>query len=450
MEDGCSRGEWHVTPELLRALARGEVDPGVYLTLLFEHLVRLCPHCQAGIAAFSSGAPSGVAPSAGDEAWVERAAAPALAFNGQECRAREALAVLEALPDHSARLAAVRGGALAGPDPALVEFLLSAGRERIHDAPQAALEAAELATEVARRLPACAYGATFRRERLAEARAHEANALRAIGDLREAEALLSEATGLLEGSADDLLRAEVASFAASLAKDRCRWSKARAYLDLAEQLYTSIGAEPEAVIRVRLNRADVDYCSGDLGSALEQGRATLEAIGDATPVALRFIAHHNLACCLCDAGELEEARRLLAAAEPLYRAHPDRSFRLRLGWLEGRIARGLGEPAVAEASFRSVRDAFLEAGLGYDAALVALDLAALYLEQGRTAEVREIAAWTEVLFEAHDIHREALAALTLFRQAALRDLVTVEEIRRVARHLADLRLRPPARSELAS
>ncbi len=450
MEECRGKGKWHVTPELLEALARGEIDPGVYLTLLLEHLVRLCPECHAGVEALSTGRRSVVAASSPNSALIDRAAVPALAFHEQQRRARRELALLGALADHPRRLAAVRRGAFTALNPALVELLLAAGRDKIHDSPTAALEAAELAVELARRLPADTYGEAFCRDRVAEARAHQANALRAAGDLHGAEAVMAEAAALLESSADDLLRAEVASFAASLAKDQRRLSDAVAHLDLAEKLYASIGAEGERLIGVWLKRAEVAFLGGDVSTAVGQARATLAALDAGTPPSLRFIAHHNLAWYLCEAGELKEAQQLLAAAEPLYLAHPDRSFRLRRDWLRGRIALGLGDTAAAEASLRAARDGFLEAGLGYDAALVALDLAVLLLEQGRTAEVREIAVWTKVLFEAQDIHREALGALSLFRQAALRDLLTVHEIRRVARYLSDLRDQPASRSEVAS
>ncbi len=452
MAEARSKGEWHITAELLESLALGEIDAGVYLTLLLEHLAHLCPECRSGVETFSAGTspPAAIAPSSEEEALIDRAAAPALAFHELEDRARRGLGVLQALPDHPLRLAAVRTGVLTGANPALVELLLANGRKKIHDSPAAALEAAELAVAVACRLPGGPYGPAFCRERLAEARAHEANALRVVGKLRKAEAVMVEAAKLLEGSADDFLRAEVASFAASLAKDQRRWAEARERLDLAEKLFTSVGAEPRMIVRVRLKRAEVESCAGDPVVAAAMTRATLEAADAAAMPNLHFMAHHNLAWYLCDSGEFEEARRLLTAGESLYRAHPDRSFRLRRAWLEGRVAWGLGERTEADSIFRSVRDAFLEAGLGYPAALVALDLAALCLEEGRTAEVREIAAWTTALFEVNDIHREALAALSLFRQAALQDLLTVQEIRRMAHHLVECQSRPAARAELAS
>jgi hypothetical protein len=47
---------WHVTADLLRNLEAGEIDGCAYLTLLLEHLGRLCPDCGAGVVGFLSGA----------------------------------------------------------------------------------------------------------------------------------------------------------------------------------------------------------------------------------------------------------------------------------------------------------------------------------------------------------------------------------------------------------
>ena len=71
-------------------------------------------------------------------------------------------------------------------------------------------------------------------------------------------------------------------------------------------------------------------------------------------------------------------------------------------------------------------------GIGYDAAMVSLDLALLYLQDGRTGEVRRVAEEMVTIFSAQDIHREATAALLLFQDAARREAVTAEMVREVA------------------
>lgn len=141
---------------------------------------------------------------------------------------------------------------------------------------------------------------------------------------------------------------------------------------------------------------------------------------------------HNLAVYLTESGRFEEAADLLEADEELYRRFPEPWTQLRLSWLRGKIAAGRGEVA-AERWFLETREGFIREGIGYDAAMVSLDLALLYLKEGRTGDVRRLAEEMVALFEAQDVHREAMAAVLLFRDAALREEVTaalVGEVRR--------------------
>jgi hypothetical protein len=63
----------------------------------------------------------------------------------------------------------------------------------------------------------------------------------------------------------------------------------------------------------------------------------------------------------------------------------------------------------------------------------------LYLEEGRTAEVRALAAEMAWIFEAQGVHREALAALALFRRAARAERASVEQARRLLSYLVRAR-----------
>jgi hypothetical protein len=91
---------------------------------------------------------------------------------------------------------------------------------------------------------------------------------------------------------------------------------------------------------------------------------------------------------------------------------------IRLRWLEGKIARELGQLEDAEAALKEARGAFLSQGIGIDAALVSLDLAVLYAQRGETAAIRHLAAEMVPVFQAGEVHPDALAAILLFRQAA--------------------------------
>ena len=76
------------------------------------------------------------------------------------------------------------------------------------------------------------------------------------------------------------------------------------------------------------------------------------------------------------------------------------------------------------AAFVQMRDGFLQEGLGYDAVIVSMDLALLYLRQGRTAELKTLAREMLPIFRSQDVHREAVAALVLFQEAIREEQIT--------------------------
>ena len=77
-----------------------------------------------------------------------------------------------------------------------------------------------------------------------------------------------------------------------------------------------------------------------------------------------------------------------------------------------------GRRAGAIAALTQVREEFLSRSIAYDAALATLELAVLYLEEGKTTEVKALAREMAPLFQAQRVERETLAARKLFRDAA--------------------------------
>jgi hypothetical protein len=128
---------------------------------------------------------------------------------------------------------------------------------------------------------------------------------------------------------------------------------------------------------------------------------------------------------LCEAGYHHTAAETLLADHDLYIQFRDPYTQLRLLWLEGKIAAGFERIEEAERAFLVTRNGFILQGGGYDTATVSLDLALLYAKQGRTAELRELAGEMRKIFAAEDVHREAIAALLLFEDAAKREIVTL-------------------------
>jgi hypothetical protein len=156
---------------------------------------------------------------------------------------------------------------------------------------------------------------------------------------------------------------------------------------------------------------------------------------------------HNLMDNLATAGRFAEARDLLPDVEALCRASGSRLDEVRLRWIEGRIAAGLGDRAAARRLFDETRREFQARDMAFDAALVSLELAVLSIEEGKTPEVRELAEEMVEIFRARDVHREVLAALAVFQAAAGIDAATADLARDLAAYLTRARQDPGLRFE---
>src|SRR6185295_9366036 len=139
-------------------------------------------------------------------------------------------------------------------------------------------------------------------------------------------------------------------------------------------------------------------------------------------------------------GLVPEVRRLVARLGTSLDA-------LRVRWLEGKVAAGLGRWDEALAAFSQVRAELKERGIAFDTALVTLELARVHLELGHTGEVKTLARQMIAIFESQGGHREALEALRLFCRAAEQERVTVELVRRLIAYLHRARHDPKLRFE---
>jgi hypothetical protein len=138
---------------------------------------------------------------------------------------------------------------------------------------------------------------------------------------------------------------------------------------------------------------------------------------------------------LTKAGRYSEAVPLLPGVQALSEAHGSQLDRIRLRWVEARVAAGTGDGERARRILGEVRRGFLERGIVYDAALASLELATLWIEEGRTAEVRALAAEMVAVFRAQKVAREALAALLTFEAATARETATVSLVREISARL---------------
>lgn len=306
-----------------------------------------------------------------------------------------------------------------------------------------------LALEVLDNLDPGTYGEEAIEDLRARAWAYVANSRRVKSDLRGAEEAFALAFATLRhGTGDPMERAVLYDLKASLLRAQRRFRESLRLLHRAIAIFREAGERHRAG-RALVSMSTVHHMAGNPEEAVPLLYQALELIDPAREPRLVLAAWHNLIDDLAEVGQFMEAQKLLVKARPMYQQFPQPWPQNPRKWVEGKIARGLGQQARAEALFLEARDGFLLEGAAYDLALVSLELASLYAAQGRVAELKRVAEEMVPIFSSRQIHREALAALSFWKQAvdaerAGVDLVTgIAAFLKRARHDPDLRFERP-------
>jgi tetratricopeptide (TPR) repeat protein len=306
----------------------------------------------------------------------------------------------------------------------------------------AALELAQIALQAAEQLDAQYYGASVVQDLRARAWAYLGNARRINYDLTGAEQALNIAERLVEqGSADPLEEARILDLRASLLSDQGWLEEAADLLDSVIDIYEDVRdlhRKGRALISKGVSLGNAGFPE----EAIELIPEGLSLLDREVEPRLVLMARHNLIVFLNDSGRCVEALRQLERLRSCYRAFPEPYIEIRLFWLEGRIAAGLRHFEEAERALKEVRRRLLDSSLAYEAALATLDLANIYLEQGRRDEVRRLAEEMLPIFLSQDVHRHAIAALVVFQQAVEGDHVTPARIQEIASYLLRARKNP--------
>lgn len=328
-------------------------------------------------------------------------------------------------------------------NPILVDLLLAESKGQVTRDPWTALALAECAFDAAFRVSHREFGQAWAMTSLARAHAHRGNALRVTGDFKQANDGLLLALRIFDedGNGDPLIEAEILSFLASLRMDQRSFVEAGGYLDMARGIYEKIN-ETRFVGLLLVQKSMLLFNAGDFDQALVVGLEALEAIDPSADSKLYLSAEHNYTFFLMEVGRYREAWERLEAHASLYDAFPDSWTQLRRQKLQGEILRGLGRREEAEATLIAVRAGFVREGLGFHAAMAGLDLAYLYVEEGRTEEVKKLAEEMVPIFMAQDIHREAAAALLLFQEAARQETVTLSMLKEIVAYMGRVRTEP--------
>jgi tetratricopeptide (TPR) repeat protein len=325
------------------------------------------------------------------------------------------------------------------------ELLIDRSWQTLPQEPRQAEELARLALEVAERLDAGVHGSRAVEAAQARAWTHLANTLRVLADFRQAEQAFDTAERHMALSwLDPIDEARILECKAPMRRAQGRYEEALELVDGAIALYREV-SEPHHQGRALMVKGLTLQYKGDLEAAADCFRTSLFLLDGIREPRLVVMSQCNLVGCLHDGGHSAEAAVLVPEAKALIAQVGTRSDLLRLSWIEAKISGALGAWAAAEQAFRWIREELIQDGLAFDAALVSLDLAALYIRQGKTAEARSLAQEMLPVFQSRDIHREALAALIVFQRAAEMEQLTLGLVEEVAAYLERARTDPSLR-----
>ena len=319
---------------------------------------------------------------------------------------------------------------------AICDLLLETSFEEGFRNPGKSVELAELAIEVAGRLDSEYYGKSVVEDLRARAWAYLGNARRVSSDLVGAEQALAVADYLAEhGSGDPLEEARILDLRASLLSDQGRFEEAAETLDVVIDIYHEV-KEIHRKGRAILSKGLFIGYSGQPELAIQLLSEGLSLVEWDREPRLVLMARHNYAWFLNDCGRCEEALcHLQRFRHSYHELFPEPWTELRLAWLEGRIASGLERFDEAEVILREARGRSVEQGLGFEASMITLDLAALYLRQGKGDRVKQLAAAMFPVLLSQDLHGQAIAALAIFQQFAEMDRVTLGLVQEITAYL---------------
>jgi transcriptional regulator with XRE-family HTH domain len=330
---------------------------------------------------------------------------------------------------------------------ALCELLCAESARAAADNAARSVELAELALAVAETVGGAA---GWRSLVQGYAWAFLGNARRVAGELGAADEAVGRARELwAAGAAADagvLDGARLLDLEALVRIDQRRFPEA---LELLERALAA-GRTDETRARRLLAKSKALEEMGEYELALGALRQAAPLLDESGEARLHLVLHFNLAAYLCRLGRAEEAEGGLGELRLLTLQLGNGLDLVRLRWLEGKVAAGLGRLPEAIAAFQEVRARFTEQEIGYDAALVTLELAELLAGAGRTAEVKALSRQTLPVFHALGIHAEAQRALQVFREAAESERLSAELAGRLVAYFLRARHDPRLRFEGAA
>ncbi|MCP4664493.1 MAG: tetratricopeptide repeat protein [bacterium] len=269
------------------------------------------------------------------------------------------------------------------------------------------------------------------------------NARRLAFDFDGAEEAFLLAEAFLSRTREDsLVRGEFYHLKAALRRWQRRFDEALTLNNRALPVFQAVG-EPRHIAKALIQRANIHEQAGRFSECIAHLIEAFPHIAEPPEPYLKYCVSYNLASVLTKTRAYREAADLLPTVRRLgTEVGKEKVISYHIQWLEGVTERGLGEPDLAERSLLDAYRGFQELGYVGEAALVGLDLAALYLQQERLADVKRMTLGVVPLIESIENHPGAGRCLSLLRDAIEKDQLTLLVIQEIRAELEEVRRNP--------
>ena len=294
----------------------------------------------------------------------------------------------------------------------LCEALLQKSYEARFSDPKRMLSLAQSAVKVAKHIKLERYPwPRFVADLRARAFADLGNAYRVNDRLSEADTAFRQAIGdLKEGTGEPLSQARVLDLLSSLRRAQRRFGDSITLADHVYKLCIEAG-DIHLAGRALISKGISTHYQGAPCEAvrfLQQGSDLLESRREPW---LKSSTTLGIIHALVDAGEHRQAGGLLLKSGLREAFAAEALNLLKVRWVEGKLHAGFSRPAKAGRAFMEVRSEYLGRDHVYEAALVGMELAKVWLQQGRTRDVRTLAKEAYGTFKDLGLPSEAARAL---------------------------------------
>ncbi len=414
--------DFHPSAHSLEGFLRGSLDAELTREIAM-HLLEGCSQCQArALRRWEGTLESGEAKSYGAGEQPENVLDFADFVEAERNDSVELLAELTSRPLGAGMMLVV--GLPSFHSWALAENLIDRAYDLRFDDVAGLINHACLAVAVCQQLDSEAYGRPAIHDLQARAWSHLGNGFSILAEFQTSEACFAKADQLLElGTGDPLELAMSLRLRVGLRLRQHRFAEGRRLCQATRELFDQVG-DSHHVGESWVLQGNVEHRADMLKDATACFSKALECLDPRVDPHMPHVVRHNLVLLLHESGQSDKAYAEVDETLRGFRELGDRQAYLKFKRVQAAIAAAIDLPHVAEQCLLEARNGFIATGMAARAAIAALELAQLYLQHGNFAETRRVAEQLLPILQVRGLHEEALAALLVFREAAIKERLT--------------------------